>query len=164
MAFCWVLRVGEGGGVKQQRHLGSTSRLLCRTLLYPTPNTHRHVKRCHNVGDVARMGDGSKVVIATGLSLEAGLSRELLVKWGGDGRNAVIFTQQPPVSREYGSLRHARLAMYIRRHVHTQKGQAGWGQDMPAGMHAWRQACPGSFWSSGVGMGATQSSSHSSHR
>jgi hypothetical protein len=59
---------------------------------------HRHVKRCHNVGDVARMGEGSKVVIATGLSLECGLSRELLVKWGGDGRNAVIFTQQPPVS------------------------------------------------------------------
>jgi hypothetical protein len=62
------------------------------------PTVGRYVKRCHNIGDVARLGPSSKVVIATGLSLEAGLSRELLVTWGADSRNAVIFTQPPPVS------------------------------------------------------------------
>lgn len=50
------------------------------------------------MGDVARLGPSSKVVVATGLSLEGGLSRELLVTWGADARNAVIFTQPPPVS------------------------------------------------------------------
>jgi Cft2 family RNA processing exonuclease len=57
----------------------------------------RHVRRCHNLADVARLGEGSKVVLVTGLSMEGGLSRDLLVKWGADSRNAVIVTQQPPV-------------------------------------------------------------------
>jgi len=57
----------------------------------------RRVTRCHNLADVARLSEQPKVVLVTGLSLEHGLSRQLLVKWAGDSRNAVIFTQPPPV-------------------------------------------------------------------
>lgn len=73
----------------------------------------RHVKRCHNIGDVARLGPSSKVVIATGLSLEGGLSRELLVTWGADSRNAVIFTQPPPAGSLGDQLLRAGVARPI---------------------------------------------------
>lgn len=56
----------------------------------------KRVTRCHNLADVARLSEQPKVVLVTGLSLEHGLSRQLLVKWAGDSRNAVIFTQPPP--------------------------------------------------------------------
>jgi hypothetical protein len=37
------------------------------------------------------------VVLATGISLECGLARQLLLQWGIDPRNAVLFMQPPRV-------------------------------------------------------------------
>lgn len=72
----------------------------CAVCVWPCDLSHnnRHVRRCHNIDDVSRLGEGPKVVLATGLSLQQGLSRQLLINWGADSRNAVIFTQPPPVS------------------------------------------------------------------
>ena len=38
---------------------------------------------------------GPKVVIVTDSCLSHGLSKELLIKWGGDPRNSVLFTDYP---------------------------------------------------------------------
>jgi hypothetical protein len=60
---------------------------------------------CHSVSDVSRLPPGSKVVLATGTSLEQGAARELLFAWASDARNAVIFTDLPRVRRQRGVLR-----------------------------------------------------------
>ena len=49
------------------------------------------VKLCSTVREVEKLS-GSKVVIATDSSLSRGLSKELLLRWGGDPRCKVIFT------------------------------------------------------------------------
>lgn len=59
----------------------------CRTLQF-----------AHSVADVVRMGEGPKVVLATGEGMDYGMARQLLLHWGTNARNAVIFTQQPRVS------------------------------------------------------------------
>ncbi|WIA39617.1 hypothetical protein OEZ86_005699 [Tetradesmus obliquus] len=54
------------------------------------------IRLCHCPADVSRLcGPGPKVVLATGISLEAGLARQMLLLWGADPRNAVLFTQPP---------------------------------------------------------------------
>ena len=46
------------------------------------------------VREVERLYPGPKVVIATDSSLSCGLSKELLLKWGGDPRSRIIFTDE----------------------------------------------------------------------
>lgn len=43
------------------------------------------------------MGSGPKVVLATCQGMDYGMARELLLRWGSQPQNAVIFTQQPRV-------------------------------------------------------------------
>ena len=47
-----------------------------------------------SVREVERLYPGPKVVIATDSSLSCGLSKELLLKWGGDPRSRIIFTDE----------------------------------------------------------------------
>lgn len=68
------------------------------------------MRLCHSVSDVGRLGTGPKVVLASGLSLGSGMARELLLQWGPDARNAVIFTQQPRVSGPAGETKGTRDA------------------------------------------------------
>lgn len=54
------------------------------------------IRLCHCPADVNRLcGPSPKVVLATGITLEAGLARQMLLQWGADPRNAVLFTQPP---------------------------------------------------------------------
>lgn len=47
-----------------------------------------------SVREIERLYPGPKVVIATDSSLSCGLSKELLLKWGGDPRSRIIFTDE----------------------------------------------------------------------
>lgn len=59
---------------------------------------HRTLQFAHSVADVIRMGDAPKVVLATGAGMDYGMARQLLLHWGSNPHNAVIFTQKPRVS------------------------------------------------------------------
>mmetsp|Transcript_334 Transcript_334/g.618 ORF Transcript_334/g.618 Transcript_334/m.618 type:complete len:893 (+) Transcript_334:113-2791(+) len=69
-----------------------------------------HMSVCTNLKELQRLGPGPKVVLVTDISLSLGMSKELLLRWGGDPRCRVIFTDQP---------QHGTLAAEIRLLSHS---------------------------------------------
>ncbi|GAB4814627.1 hypothetical protein N2152v2_001673 [Parachlorella kessleri] len=59
------------------------------------PFNTRFLKVLSRREELGRLPQGPKVVLATLPTLGAGPSRQLLLEWAGDPRNAVIFTHQP---------------------------------------------------------------------
>jgi cleavage and polyadenylation specificity factor subunit 2 len=57
----------------------------------PNPFELPNVKVATSIKEVERKYAGPKVVFATDSSLSCGLSKELLLKWGGDPKNRVMF-------------------------------------------------------------------------
>ncbi len=58
----------------------------------PNPFELPQIKFVTSVRDIERKYPGPKVVLATDASLSFGLSKDLLLRWGGDPRCRVIFT------------------------------------------------------------------------
>lgn len=56
-----------------------------------SPFEFKHLKLCHNLGDLAQVSH-PKCVLASTLDMESGFSRQLFVRWCSDPRNAVIVT------------------------------------------------------------------------
>lgn len=66
----------------------------------PNPYTLLSLKRVATVRELDSLPPGPRVVLATDSSLMYGPAKELLLRWGGDPKNCVIFTD----SSEPGSL------------------------------------------------------------
>jgi Cft2 family RNA processing exonuclease len=69
----------------------------------PNPFELPYVNSACSISDIIALGSTPKVVIATGPSLDNGLSKELLLLWGGDPRCKVIFTD-PLVASDSSTL------------------------------------------------------------
>lgn len=57
------------------------------------PFQYTNVNLIHSMKEFDKMAP--KVVLATSSSMECGFSRELLIKWGGDDKNCIIFPFLP---------------------------------------------------------------------
>nr|CAB3233517.1 cleavage and polyadenylation specificity factor subunit 2 [Phallusia mammillata] len=55
------------------------------------PFQFKHLKLCHNLGDLAQVPQ-PKCVLASTIDMQSGFSRQLFVRWCSDPRNAVIVT------------------------------------------------------------------------
>lgn len=69
------------------------------------PMNLHEVKLCNSVKELeTRYGSSPKVVLVTDSSFDHGLSKELLLKWGGDPRCSVLFTDYPGAGTFSGQL------------------------------------------------------------
>jgi cleavage and polyadenylation specificity factor subunit 2 len=58
------------------------------------PFDFRHVFICRSLQQMDALGPNPKLVLATDASLNSGMAKELLLRWGGDPQNLVLFTQR----------------------------------------------------------------------
>jgi cleavage and polyadenylation specificity factor subunit 2 len=58
----------------------------------PNPFELPYMKICTSMSDIERLYPGPKTVLATDSSLSFGFSKEILLRWGGNPLNKVIFT------------------------------------------------------------------------
>lgn len=61
----------------------------------PNPFALSNLNICSSIKEILLLGNGPKVVLVTDASLSMGMSKELLLRWGGDPRCRVIFVDQP---------------------------------------------------------------------
>ena len=61
----------------------------------PNPFALPNLNVCSSIKEILFLGNGPKVVLVTDASLSMGMSKELLLRWGGDPRCRVIFIDQP---------------------------------------------------------------------
>ncbi|XP_047334681.1 cleavage and polyadenylation specificity factor subunit 2 [Impatiens glandulifera] len=54
----------------------------------------RHVTLIVNKGELEKLPDGPKIVLASMASLEAGFSHDIFVEWAADVKNLVLFTER----------------------------------------------------------------------
>lgn len=59
---------------------------------------------CHTRVELAALGHGPKLVLATLATLEAGGARQLLVEWAANPANLLLFPGRAPVRA--GTVRH----------------------------------------------------------
>lgn len=93
----------------------------------PAALAARLVAVCHSVHDVLRLPAGPKVVLATGQHCDYGMARQLLLHWGANPRNAVVFTQPPRVrmrlacvcARALHAMMHHRIKMHACLDAHS---------------------------------------------
>lgn len=55
------------------------------------PFHFRHVVLCHSMAELARVSS-PKVVLASGIDMECGFSRELFAMWASNPNNSIILT------------------------------------------------------------------------
>jgi cleavage and polyadenylation specificity factor subunit 2 len=81
----------------------------------PNPFFLPSLKLCTSLREMEAIAMGPKVVITTDASLTCGLAKELLIRWGGDPRCAVIFADQ---NSEY-EIAGGTLANEIRSQINS---------------------------------------------
>ncbi|CAK8692471.1 unnamed protein product [Clavelina lepadiformis] len=57
------------------------------------PFQFKHLKLCHNLGDLAQVAQ-PKCVLASTTDMESGFARQLFLRWSGDPRNSIIVTSR----------------------------------------------------------------------
>jgi hypothetical protein len=90
------------------------------------------VRLCHTRAELAALGHGPKLVLATLASLEAGGARQLLVEWAANPASLVLFPGAAPVRPALG----ARPAAAAR----ARAGSAGL-QQVLIGIHRCSSGC-----------------------
>ena len=68
------------------------------------PLACRAVTPCHTLADVDRLPPGPKCVVATLDSLDAGLARDLFLRWAPDPRCAIVWPAPPPAGSTAAAL------------------------------------------------------------
>lgn len=71
----------------------------------PNPFEIPQIQYLTSIKDMDRRFPGPKLVLATGNGLTYGLSKELLLKWGGDPRCCVVFIDSSDVGTLAADLR-----------------------------------------------------------